>query len=320
MPDESSCQAFIRSEIISPLRRTVTLRAKGKIGVRVEEDANLLHSDPRWKLAERVARSPALFRATQLRDMLLFIVRQTILNPEQPIHEFDIAYRALGRRSDFNPLDDNIVRVQMAHLRKKLDVYFSTEGKREATVITVALGTYKPLFSPRAKSEPTLPVVADSGVSPEETPALTDNEKTAVKQAPASDAETNTASAGRRPFRLVLAATSAVILALGVACSVLWVRNRNQQEALDSLHHALSPWKYQPALNALWSGFLDSNHDTDIVLSDDSFLLIEELNKQQTPFYGSLNRSYVNSSPEKNKNPDLRFFQELLATKSLGTC
>jgi len=298
--------------------RAVALRAKGKIGVGVEEEASLLESDPRWKLAERVARSPALFRATQLRDMLLFIVRQTILKPEEPIHEFDIAYRALGRRSDFNPLDDNIVRVQMAHLRKKLEAYFSTEGQREATVITVALGTYKPLFSPRAKSEPTLPVATDAGVSQEETTAPTGYEKTAVKQVPASDAETNIATAGRRLSRLVIAAAVAVILALGVACSVLWVRDRNQQDALDSLHHALSPWKYEPALNALWSGFLDSNHDTDIVLSDDSFLLIEELNKQQTPFYGYLSRSYLNSSPEKTKNPDLRFFQELLSRKSLG--
>lgn len=318
IPDECSCQSFGRSEIITPLIRTRTLTAKGKIAARVEHEANLLESDPRWKLAERVARSPALFRATQLRDMLLFIVRQTILHPDEPIHEFDIAYQALGRRSDFNPLDDNIVRVQMAHLRKKLGVYFSTEGKSEATVITVALGTYKPLFSPRAKSESTLPIAADAGVSLEETLALTRNETVPAQLAPASDGETNTATPGRRPFRLDLAAAFAVILALSIACSVLWVRNRDQQQALDTLHRALSPWKYQPALNALWSGFLNSNHDTDIVLSDDSFLLIEELNKQQTPFYGYLSRSYLNPSPENTKNPGLQFFQELLATKSLG--
>ena len=318
IPGEFSCQSFVRSEIIGPLARTGTVKAKSKAGVSVEEEANLLQSDPRWKLAERVARGSALFRATQLRDMLLFIVRQTILNPDEPIHEFDIAYQALGRRSDFNPLDDNIVRVQMAHLRKKLDVYFSTEGQREATVITVALGTYKPLFSPRAKSEPTLPVATDAGVSQEETPAPTGNEKTAVQQASASDAVANPASPGRRPFRLDLAAAFAVILVLAAACSVLWVRNRNQQDALDSLHHALSPWKYQPALNALWSGFLDSNHDTDIVLSDDSFLLIEELNKQQTPFYGYLSRSYLTPSSDRTLSPELRFVQALLASKSLG--
>jgi len=294
------------------------VKAKSKTGVRDEAEATLLLSDPRWKLAERVARSPALFRATQLRDMLLFIVRQTILNPEEPIHEFDIAYQVLGRRKDFNPLDDNIVRVQMAHLRKKLDAYFLTEGKSEETVITVALGTYKPLFSPRTKPQLPTPDAANSGVSQEEMPAPTRNDGFPVPQLPASGSKATVASVGRRLFRLDMAAAIAVILALAVACSVLWVRNRNQQEALDSLHHALSPWKYQPALNALWSGFLDSNHDTDIVLSDDSFLLIEELNKQQTPFYGYLSRSYLNSSPEQTRNPDLQFFQELLATKSLG--
>ena len=114
-------------------------------------DESILEADSRWKAAEKAARSSALSRATQLRDILLFIVRQTILQPEEPIHEFEIAHRVLGRRSDFNPLDDNIVRVQMAHLRKKLDLYFSTEGKDEEVVITVALGTYKPVFSNRSK-------------------------------------------------------------------------------------------------------------------------------------------------------------------------
>jgi hypothetical protein len=96
------------------------------------------------------------------------------------------------------------------------------------------------------------------------------------------------------------------------------VRDRNQQQSLDAINRSLSPWKYQPALASLWSGFLDSNHDTDIVLSDDSFLLIEELNKQQTPFYGYLSRSYLNPSSDRTLSPELRFVQALLASKSLG--
>lgn len=110
----------------------------------------ILEGDPRWQVAQRAAHSPALSRATQLRAILLYIVRQTILRPDEPVHEFEIAHRALGRRSDFNPLDDSIVRVQMAHLRKRLDRYFSTDGIGEELVITIALGSYEPIFSPRA--------------------------------------------------------------------------------------------------------------------------------------------------------------------------
>jgi len=294
--------------------RTGTVIAKSKTGLGVDEEANLLRSDPRWKLAERAAHSPALFRATQLRDMLLFIVRQTILNPEEPIHEFDIAYQVLGRRSDFNPLDDNIVRVQMAHLRKKLDLYFSTEGNQEDIVITVALGNYKPVFSPRSKA-----VAPESADLRKAIPPGTED---VAVQAPVPDAvEASPMMAVPQPRRRVgigAIAATLIILALAGACAALWVRDRNQQQSLDAINRSLSPWKYQPALASLWSGFLDSNHDTDVVLSDDSFLLIEELNKQQTPFYGYLGRSYLNPSSDSTLGPEQRFLQALLASKSLG--
>jgi hypothetical protein len=117
-------------------------------------EAQALLGDPRWEVAERAAQSQALGRATQLRSILLYIVRQAILDPEGPIHEFDIAHRVLGRQKDFNPLDDNIVRVQMTRLRKRLDVYFSEEGKNEELVISVLSGSYKPVFNRRKEPDP----------------------------------------------------------------------------------------------------------------------------------------------------------------------
>jgi hypothetical protein len=276
------------------------------------EYESLLKGDSRWKSAEKAANSSALYRASQLRDMLLFIVRQTILNPEQPIHEFDIAHRVLGRRSDFNPLDDNIVRVQMAHLRKKLDLYFSTEGKGEENVITVALGSYRPVFSPRPKVVRPEPASLHKAIPPgaEDVAVLVPD---AAEISPAI-----VMPQPRRKFGGGAIAATVIILALAGACAALWVRDRNQQQSLDAIDRSLSPWKYQPALASLWTGFLDSNHDTDIVLSDDSFLLIEELDKQQTPFYGYLSRSYLNPSSERTLSPELRFVQALLAAKSLG--
>jgi hypothetical protein len=117
-------------------------------------EASVLENDPRWQLAQRVVRNSALSRAGQLRAILLHIVRQTILHPDEPVHEFDIAHRVLGRRSDFNPLDDSIVRVQMAHLRKKLEHYFATDGIHEESMITIALGSYEPIFSQRSRVVP----------------------------------------------------------------------------------------------------------------------------------------------------------------------
>jgi len=288
-------------------------------GVSVEAAAKVLESDPRWKLAEKVARSPALLRATQLREMLLYIVRQTILNPEEPIHEFDLAYQVLGRRPDFNPLDDNIVRVQMAHLRKKLEQYFSSDGSREDTVITVALGTYRPVFSTRSKAAPApmLPKGGE-GVVPDSTTAVADGLEPIEVPNAVRSSEHAESSSHRRIGTWPLIAAVVVILILATSGSTLWIQNRRQQQELDAIHRVLSPWRYQPALSALWAGFLDSGRDTDVVISDDSFLLIEELAKKQTSFYGYLGRSYLNSSDSKSLDPEAQGFDELLASKSLG--
>ncbi|HEX4032379.1 MAG TPA: hypothetical protein VHX20_18585 [Terracidiphilus sp.] len=279
--------------------------------VLAEQDA-VLEADARWILASRVARSSALHRATQLRDILLFIVRQAILEPEQPIHEFEIAHRVLGRRSDFNPLDDNIVRVQMAHLRKKLDIYFSTEGQDEEVIVTVALGTYRPVFSPRSRhSSAAHPHSEPDVVRVEASAPLRESGALHVAEPAAQAAHIPVSSQRELWMRL---AFLLVIVALGALCAALWMRVLSQRRQLDQIHRTLAPWRYDPALDSLWSGFMDSSLDTDLVLSDDSFLLIEEIEKKQTPFYGYLGRSYL--APEQS--PSLRGVQDLLASKSLG--
>jgi hypothetical protein len=290
-----------------------------KDGVSIEEEASVLQGDPRWKLAERAARSPALHRATQLRDMLLFIVRQSILNPDEPVHEFDIAHQVLGRRSDFNPLDDNIVRVQMAHLRKKLENYFSTEGKQEDTVITVALGSYRPVFSPRV--HPPAPVLQENQSDRIQSEDSLSGGVATGRALPSAAREAREEIAPpldrARKLALPLAASLAV-LALAGCCAALWIRLHDANQSLALARLALTPWKAQPAAGALWSNFFGTNRDTDVVLSDDSYLLIEQISKQTTPFYGYLNRTYLEPPPTAGSSPETRFIQSMIATKSLG--
>ncbi|HZP06344.1 MAG TPA: hypothetical protein VFB43_15715 [Terracidiphilus sp.] len=292
------------------------MTAKRKNSKDVIDETVALETDPRWLLAEKAARSSTLARATQLREILLFIVRQTILTPDEPIHEFEIAHRVLGRRSDFNPLDDNIVRVQMAHLRKKLDLYFASEGKDEEIVITVALGSYKPVFSPRQK------VAATPHPFPVGEAASAEEGRHAAAPVPAAVDENESAPVHEsehvaRPA-IWRAIAAIVILTLAGGCIALWMQVRSERESLDALHRALTPWRYEPAMAELWSGFVDSGRDTDIVLSDDSFLLIEEISKKSTPFYGYLGRSYLDPTQRKGLSPQLNFVEDLLASKSLG--
>jgi hypothetical protein len=58
--------------------------------------------------------------------------------------------RRLGRRSDYDPATDNIVRVRAHELRQQLDKYFNTEGAREPVIVSIPKGSYVPVFTRRA--------------------------------------------------------------------------------------------------------------------------------------------------------------------------
>jgi hypothetical protein len=206
----------------------------------------------------------------------------------------------------------------MAHLRKKLDLHFATEGKDDEIVITVALGNYRPVFSPRQK-----PIVAThlipTGDRPNAEERRTGAEEASAEftVAPHGIPESSAPARGRKAWTGGVSALLLIVVLAGL-CIALWIQLRNQRQALDALHRTLTPWRYQPALDNLWSGFVDSNRDTDIVLSDDSFLLIEEISKQSTPFYGYLGHSYLDPAQRKGLSSELSFVQDLLASKSLG--
>ncbi len=115
---------------------------------------NPLLDDERWALALRIASSRHLLKAVQLRDILLYLCQQVISDPATVIREHEIGCNVLGRRADFNPNDDNIVRVQISHLRKKLDEYFATDGAGERLIVSIPKGSYMPRFAPRVPNQP----------------------------------------------------------------------------------------------------------------------------------------------------------------------
>lgn len=117
--------------------------------------------DERWALVQRVASSRQLGKASQLRDILLYVCRRALTENASSISEQEIGCKVLGRRPDFNPNEDNIVRAQVRHLRHKLDEYFISEGAEEPIVLTIPKGGYLPQFEARP-AQPA-PVAAATG-------------------------------------------------------------------------------------------------------------------------------------------------------------
>jgi hypothetical protein len=112
-----------------------------------------LEHDERWLLVQRIVRSKPFIKASQLREILIYVTHRVLLDEGIAIPEHEIACKVLGRREGFNPNDDNIVRVQAGHLRKKLDQYFSTEGREESYLLVIPKGAYVPHFVPRQNAE-----------------------------------------------------------------------------------------------------------------------------------------------------------------------
>src|SRR5580704_9992579 len=73
--------------------------------------------DERWTLVQRILASRHFQKAPQLREILLYLSRRTLEDNPGTISEHDIGCNVLGRRPDFNSNEDNIVRVQVRHLR-----------------------------------------------------------------------------------------------------------------------------------------------------------------------------------------------------------
>lgn len=267
-------------------------------------DNSALQDDSRWALALRATRSTALSRATQLRAILLYLVQHAILQPNEPIHESEIAHRVLRRGLNFNPLDDNIVRVQIAHLRKKLDLYFSTEGKDEEVAITIALGTYLPIFTSRARS--TSAAIQNIDDAPD---VLEASGRPADIIRPERAPEPSETIPGVFPRKRALmwpTASIAVILVLAVTCVSLWLQNRNLKHSIQAMQRAYFPWKSSPVLAAFWSGFMDSGVGTDVVMSDAFFKLAEGVTKSSFTLEDYLSRNFVRELMTDEKSPEAR--------------
>jgi hypothetical protein len=65
------------------------------------------------------------------------------------VSERDIAVGAFGRRPDFDPQQDAIVRVEASRVRKRLSEYYENEGAGHDLMLMIPMGSYLPTFVPR---------------------------------------------------------------------------------------------------------------------------------------------------------------------------
>ncbi len=78
--------------------------------------------------------------------LLSFLCEKYFEAPGRELTEYEIAVGALGRRSDFDPRSDSIVRVEVHRLRKRLGDFYQAQGASFPVQILLPAGQYIPQF------------------------------------------------------------------------------------------------------------------------------------------------------------------------------
>src|SRR5258708_24208731 len=123
-----------------------------------------LQTDERWQLVKRIVSSPHFQKSTRLRELLQYIVEQTLRGNAHELTEQHIGNALFHKPSDYSPLEDSSVRVHVRQLRLKLHEYFNEDGRNEPIVVEIPKGSYAPVFRAALKAE-TLSVAVEPKAS-----------------------------------------------------------------------------------------------------------------------------------------------------------
>ncbi|MDX2031758.1 MAG: hypothetical protein SF339_13880 [Blastocatellia bacterium] len=105
-------------------------------------------------------------QARSLEKFLQYVIIRTLAGEADQLKEFTLGVEVFQRRRSFDPRIDTVVRVQAAHLRKKLADYYLEEGAHDDVLIDLPKGHYFPTFRLRPAQEAALPVSDDAVAAP----------------------------------------------------------------------------------------------------------------------------------------------------------
>ena len=236
---------------------------------------------------DRLVRSPSLHGSEALCKLLQYLAHHTLNSPADHLKEYQIGTEVLGRPGDFDPQTDSSVRMQVGRLRTKLTEYYNAAGVHDPILVDIPKGRYSLSFERRVDA-PQREAVQDAVVHPP-----------------------RSASAQRRWMLAGL-----IVLAMG--CAALWIQNRAMRQSMSAMQRSFYPWHDEPSVAAFWSGILDARPDTDVVMADSSFSLVQLISKKSFTIEDYRSRTWVSEINTQNDlSPDMRDALNLIAAKNL---
>src|SRR4051794_40511329 len=101
----------------------------------------------------RMLESEAFARNQRLSGFLRHVVERHLEGRDSDLKESLIGVEVFGRKPDYDPKLDSIVRTEAGRLRSRLMEYYSAEGSADAVVIDLPKGGYLPQIRDAAPVE-----------------------------------------------------------------------------------------------------------------------------------------------------------------------
>jgi hypothetical protein len=224
----------------------------------------------------RILQSATFRNAATLQVLLQFLAAKALTGSAESLKEYTIGVEALGRKADFDPKVDPIVRVQSHRLRLKLREYYEVEGSRDPILIQFPKGHYVPAFVPMPVSAPM------SGKSARDieldTSAHSSEEPSAAATQPGIEVAIPMAAAPPSHRRGVILV--AVIAALAIVAFAYWLGGRSGEKGSNLTSNLTVTTASKSAATAnerrvedFWTRFLAGDTSPIIAYPDAVFLL-----------------------------------------------
>lgn len=111
-------------------------------------------TEPILREVDKICHSAQFARAERLRQFLRFVVEARVNGRSSDLKESVIGVHVYLRDPGYDPKLEPIVRNEARRLRRKLEEYYSSDGARDAVVISIPLGGYTPAFTFRTAPLP----------------------------------------------------------------------------------------------------------------------------------------------------------------------
>jgi hypothetical protein len=221
----------------------------------------------------RIIHSATFRNALTLQQLFQFVADKAIGGATEGLKEYTIGVEAFGRKQDFDPKTDPIVRVQVHRLRLKLKEYYDAEGSHDPILIEVPKGHYLPSFE-----DISVPVAGLNQVATPK-PDATVLVATRVFE---HQVESGGREAATKKYRFSWLSSSQAAIAgaaIVVFATGFWAGNRQMRTGVETVssNQELALGKSADPVKVFWASFL-GNDRAPIVAYPDAVFLLDDSN------------------------------------------